>query len=57
MNILACLALSVLLVGCNSIGTFSGAAVGLATGAGTTNPLVGHAAAGIGHLRRLLIRS
>ena len=44
MNILACLALSVLLLGCNSIGTFSGAAVGLATGAGTTNPLVGYAA-------------
>ncbi len=33
--------------GCNSIGAVSGAVVGVATGAGTTNPVVGYAA-GIG---------
>jgi hypothetical protein len=36
--------LVVLLGGCSSIGSISGAAVGVATGAGTTNPLVGYAA-------------
>jgi hypothetical protein len=34
-----------LLAGCKSIGAISGAAVGIATGAGTTNPLVGYVAA------------
>ncbi len=33
------------LSGCKSIGAVSGAAVGIATGAGTTNPLVGYVAA------------
>ncbi len=37
----------VLMTGCSSIGAFSGAAVGVATGAGTTNPLIGYAA-GVG---------
>jgi hypothetical protein len=35
------------LAGCNSIGAIGGTAVGLAAGAGTTNPLVGYAA-GVG---------
>jgi hypothetical protein len=35
------------LAACNSIGAVSGAVVGVATGAGTTNPVVGYAA-GIG---------
>ena len=36
-----------LLAGCDSIGAISGAAVGVATGGATTNPLVGYAA-GVG---------
>jgi hypothetical protein len=43
----AWLAPLLLLAGCNSIGAISGAAVGVATGAGTANPLVGYAA-GVG---------
>jgi hypothetical protein len=34
-----------MLAGCKSIGAISGAAVGVASGAGTTNPLVGYVAA------------
>jgi hypothetical protein len=41
------LALPLLMAGCSSIGALSGAVVGVATGAGTTNPVVGYAA-GIG---------
>ena len=41
----ACLFALLVLSGCKSIGAVSGAAVGVATGAGTTNPLVGYAAA------------
>ena len=41
----ACLATLLLLSGCKSIGAISGAAVGIATGTGTTNPLLGYAAA------------
>jgi uncharacterized protein YdbL (DUF1318 family) len=37
--------LILLLAGCKSIGAISGAAVGIATGTGTTNPLVGYVAA------------
>jgi len=36
-----------LLAGCSSIGAVSGAVVGVATGAGTTNPVIGYAA-GVG---------
>lgn len=39
------LAVLLMLAGCKSIGAVSGAAVGIATGAGTTNPIVGFAAA------------
>ena len=37
--------LVLLLAGCKSIGAISGAVVGIATGTGTTNPLVGYVAA------------
>lgn len=37
--------LVLLLAGCKSIGAISGAAVGIAAGTGTTNPLVGYAVA------------
>jgi len=47
MRFPACLALPVFLAACSSIGAVSGAVVGVATGAGTTNPLVGYAA-GVG---------
>ena len=39
------LCLMLMLAGCQSIGAISGAAVGIASGTGTTNPLVGYAAA------------
>ena len=39
------LGLVLMLAGCKSIGAISGAAVGIATGTGTTNPVVGYAAA------------
>jgi hypothetical protein len=47
MRAAALIALPLLMAGCSSIGALSGAVVGVATGAGTTNPVVGYAA-GIG---------
>jgi hypothetical protein len=47
MRFAAALPLVLLLGACSSIGAISGAVVGVATGAGTTNPVIGYAA-GIG---------